>query len=212
MPKTIARDLLRVSAFIPYTSQLVEKIIDRAWWWADDVFVVTPDNRTLDAETYQVDNDITLADSWKMKDIWEEFSNRLELKEGDYVVWLYPSEVLVNSDALRPSIRYNPGKTIGFIRYVMVDEDHFSLYKVPTRVYPVFPFQPGGQYFDYGLDIRGPDYVLRLPKMPVTATELLDYMFFTPEQREFYAERYGEDRLRNIHYMAKEKWTKGGLL
>lgn len=201
MPKTIARDLLRVSAFIPETSPLIEKIVDRAWWWADDVFVVS--NQTLEAETFF---DETM--SWS--GIWGEFEKRLELKEGDYVVWLEPTEILVNSDALRPAIRYNPDKVIGFNRYTMVDEEHYSLYKPPGRVFPVFPYKPGGLFFENV--VRGPDYVAKLPKMAVSATDMLDYRFSTPEQREFYASLYGEPRLTNIHYMATQKWDKGGLL
>ena len=204
MPKTIARDLLRVSAFIPETSPLIEKVVDRAWWWADDVFVVS--DQTLEAETF---HDRTMT--WE--GIWQEFENRLELKEGDYVVWLEPTEILVNSDALRPAIRYNPDKVIGFNRYLMVDEDNYSLYKPPGRVFPVFPYRPGGLFFENILHtLRGPDYVANIPRMAVSATDMLDYRFFTPEGREFYADLYGEPRLRNIHYMATAKWTGGGLL
>lgn len=206
MPKTIARDLLRVAAFIPDVSPIIEKVIERAWWWADDIFVVTPEPITLDAETY-------LTGFWRsINECWHVFENQLDLQEGDYVVFLQPTEILVNADALRPAIRYNPDKKLGFVKYYMVNPYEYSTYIQPIRVLTAYPYKSGGIFNTFTSDTRGPDYVERLPSTSVNATDILDYVFADPTTRGDMANLLGESRLENVHNMSRQEWEKGGLL
>lgn len=213
MTKTIARDLLRVVAFIPYVSPIIEKVIDRAWWWADDIFVITPGNMDLDvSHTFAYgDRDNPLnVNVWQSG--WEMCEMVLELQYGDYVVDLTPYEVLVPSQTLRPAIRYNFGKALSFIRYFMVNDHEYSTYFRPSSITAVFPYRPHGHYPYAGQDVRGPDYVRRLDNVSVPASNVLNYMYATPEWRRQYASLFDAPRLTNLANMERAEWTGGGQL
>ena len=48
----IARDLQRIVAFIPFHSDRLDEVIDRAWWWADEIFVRDYPESKVDAMVF----------------------------------------------------------------------------------------------------------------------------------------------------------------
>jgi hypothetical protein len=209
LAKSLARDLLRIVAFIPFHSANLEKVIDRAWWWADDVFVRTYADNDVDAIVY--------GDMWahelavdSIQEAWLECAEVTNLQEGDYVAIIHPDEVLVDSQVIKPAIRNNYGKAIGVQRVLMYDDTHVNADWPPATVWPFIPYKPQGRFLSYSGQARGPYYAMDLNRVDIAAATMLSYQYATPEQRTWWT------RISEGSWMmppsSLEKWKGGGTL
>ena len=207
--KSIARDLLRIAVFVPFYSENLEQVIDRAWWWADDVYVRAYPSVEYEAVVYedQSADDLNLTD---IQNAWQDFEERLRLQEGDYVAVLFPDEVIVNPQAVRPALRNNMGRSLGLRAVYMYDESQYFLAWSSELIWPFFPYRPDGRFRDFDFVVRGPSYASRIDRITVPAATCLSYQLSTEDQRRYWAGYWGDHRL--LQPPSLGKWTGGGTL
>ncbi len=211
MKPVLARDLLRIVVFIPFYSDNLEAVIDRAWWWADDIYAVVPPNLQVDALSFETNRASSYKNLDLMQDAYDDCLKRTRIEEGDYICILYPDEVVVQSSALRPAIRNHHGKGIGLSVIAMHDKvDYRDDYRSRTMIWPLFPYQPQGRFIDPNYQIRGPGYVHELERVEIPAATMLTYQFASPEQREHWASVLADPGLTAPPPLAT--WTGGGTL
>jgi len=211
MKPVLARDLLRIVVFIPFYSQNLEAVIDRAWWWADDIFAVVPPDVRVDALSFETDRASSYQNLDLMQDAYDTCLEKTRIEEGDYICILYPDEVVVQSDALRPAIRNHHGKGIGLSMIAMHDEsDYRDDHRSAGMVWPLFPYHSQGRFIDPSYQVRGPGYVHELERVQHPAATMLTYQFASPEQRKYWAGQLADPSLTAPPLLAK--WTGGGTL
>lgn len=213
MSKTIARDLLRVIAFIPYATHNIEACVERAWWWADDVFVASDSesDQKLDAEVFNPPmagrpNPFDVA---YLQSVWSEMEERLDPQEGDYIVYLRPDEFLVNGSTMRSAIRSVPDSKITAMSYYMVDPDHYSEVLKPHMITIAGPYKPDGRNIQMSA-ARGPHYMFPLPALSRPATEVLDYALADDVNRFRYRHWWDDTALINVWERDKTPWHGPG--
>ncbi len=211
MKPVLARDLLRIVAFIPFYSENLEAVIDRAWWWADDIYAVVPPGKQVEALTFETNLAGTYKNIDLMQAAYDDCLEKTRVEEGDYICILYPDEVVVQTSALRPAIRNHYGKGIGLSIIAMHDkvkyrDDHRST----VMVWPLFPYQPQGRFVDPSYRVRGPGYVHELERVEFPAATMLSYQFASSEQRKYWARQLADPSLNVPPPL--ETWTGGGTL
>lgn len=206
MARVIARDLLRIVAFIPFTSDHLDKVIDRAWWWADEIFVRCHPDQDVDAMKCEMQwaHELALDD---IQEAWLECVERTNLEEGDYVAWLFPDEVVVNAQAIKPAIRNNWGKAVGADIVYMHNETQRRT-DIGGSVWPFFPFKDEGRIHTFNQRGRGPHYTSELNRVETGAATILSYQL--------------DSRLKRLEWggvfpvqtssAPLEKWEGGGNL
>ena len=211
MKPVLARDLLRIVAFIPFYSKNLEAVIDRAWWWADDIYAVVPPGIQVDALTFETNAASSYKNIDLMQDAYDLCLEKTHIEEGDYICILYPDEVVVQTGALRPAIRNHYGKGIGLSVIAMHDENNYrDDHRSTVMVWPLFPYHPQGRFIDPSYRIRGPGYVHELERVEFPAATMLSYQFASPEQREYWAGQLADPSLKHIPILSP--WTGGGTL
>ncbi len=208
--RSLARDLLRIVVLIPFYSVNIERVIERAWWWADDIYAVVPPGVTVDAATLETPL-ASYADIDVMQQAFDDCVQKLRVVEGDYMAIIYPDEVIVQTGALKPAIRNSFGKSIGVSVISMHNETEYRTdWRSGLTVWPLFPYKPHGKFFAYGKSLRGPNYVHELESVQIPAATMLSYQFASPEQREFWATKFGDQSL--VSPPVLDVWTGGGTL
>lgn len=156
--KSLARDLLRIVTFIPYPSPNLEKVIDRAWWWSDDIFALVEPGRKVDAVTYEFPMYETGPEGFPtlhaVGNAWSEFTEKLRLSEKDYVAFLLPDEVVVDYSEIRPVLRHNYGKVLMGISHQMQDGHYVPEMDYTFRMF--FPYKHDHKWYTFGRKARSP--------------------------------------------------------
>lgn len=210
MKPVLARDLLRIVVFIPFYSPNLEAVIDRAWWWADDIYAVVPPGVEVDALSMES----SVASFEQVDQTQAAYDDCLEktyIEDGDYICILYPDEVVIQSGALRPAIRNHYGKGIGMSVVSMYDETHYrDDWRSNLTIWPLFPYKPQGRFMAPSHRIRGPGYVHELTRVEHPAATMLTYQFASTEQRKYWAGHLNDPALTASVPLAE--WTGGGTL
>ena len=206
----IARDLQRIVAFIPFHSDRLDEVIDRAWWWADEIFVRDYPESKVDAMVFG-DPYAHEIDLDSIEEAWLECEQKTHLKEGDYLAFLWPDEVIVDPQVIKTAIRHNWGRSIGATVIALQDEENYRLdHRSDLTVWPFVPYKPQGRFFTFSYRMRGPAYVMELDRVEIAAATILTYQFSTEPKREYWAHELEDPGL--IINVPTKKWTGGGTL
>lgn len=175
MVTSLARDLLRIVAFVPYRTANISRVVDRAWWWADEVFARDFPESVVQAVLYPDVEAHRLGPS--VDEAWLAFEEETKLREGDYVAVLSPDEVVVDSQAIRKAVRQNLGKVLGATMVRMQDDVRYDVdhYEAKHVHYPFFPYKQHGRFVSVHNPQRGPSYVKDIDRVETPVATILNY-------------------------------------
>ena len=178
---------------------LLNEVVDRASWWADDVHVTcssdfyenwhnTPDFAAAMLSGRPNDGNYTDPNGW-WGPAWSNWELNAELREGDYVFMLTGTQIVTNHNWVKPFVRENPGHAIGcqIINFV---ENGLYLKERPRYDFPLFPYQRnvGAMRIDQVPAI--PNYVYSLPYRNDPHLLIADYHMFGQEHNGDYYHRW----------------------
>lgn len=212
----------------------LDKVLDRAARWVDDVHIVLDPMVTAAeiriADKY-ADDCVILQDPWTdhegrfRQGAWSVMEGLMMPELGDVILLLDADEVIFDPEPVRQIAINNPGKRLGFTFHEMWSP---SEYRTDGHWKPyvgniLIPWRPGGQFRDRRIACgREPTYATGIPAVGTPVASLLHYGYAREEDRNLKYERYMEldggrfhslDHLRSIITRPQlAEWTKGGLI